>query len=636
MAFGARQFGSRSFGDSTTYAGNFADIVYGSATLAGAATMTATAGTPTNGSASLAGSASLTAAGQLKVEASALLEGRASLSARTPLVITTDPSAQKVQYRVIVVDYQGNRYADLEQVDLSNITWELNGIHTADFTLPLNDPKAVHLKTPEREVQIWRGNRLLTWMVITSMWVEGATIRVQCKGLRWYFSRRFFGKADRTNYVKNGSFEQGLAYWDFFYNVLEPQANLTHSNYTASISTAKTVVGSKSLKITDQNATPQFGISATQVFIMTVDDAIDPEGTIWTLAVWVYVEDFQSSDRRAGVTIQRSSTTQTVTITRPGGTPTVYPKVISATRIPIDEDTPKGVWTRMEIEMTQPFRNDQPEFVLVRITSPKGIIYIDEVTLTAAEKTSFYDKDQALIVKGIVDHCQDTNYGKSSLNMQTNTPLTGIIRTREYWHSEHQVCADALNEFHSLYQGVDSEITVTPTTRTYTTYYPRKGIHRPDTVLEHGKNIAAYSVEYSGEETANSVVVLGDGEGSDREEGGAIDNTSLGGLILEKVYNATPGSHIKTLDQQAQRGVERFKKPVVIPQITTYDNRGDLLETLQVGDVVPVRIQQKINVDGEWVDGFVQINEDYRIMAISLDPKADQILFTINPAATSF
>lgn len=630
MTLGARPIGTRTIGDGTGRSLGPAPV-NGSATLAGSATISATPSVSATGSALLAGTATIFPNGIVLVNGRAVLSGRAQLIASAPFVQSWDPTKQSAQYRLRIVDLSGDGYTEFENAVIGDVVWELNGIGSCTFTVPVLDDKSVHIKVPEREVQVWRGNQLLWWGVMVRATANNATIEVQCVGLKWYLTRRFFGKVDRTNHLQNPSFENGAAHWDINYlTYSEPVANVTHTNFLWEIRGDKVVTGSRSLYL-KQTGTIKYGFKVSQGFEFTVDDEIDPEGTEWTFAVWIYIvgsEWVAANEAGRGMSITRYSTVEFDTVIPDGGgTPQQFPKVIEAVNVTIDENTPQDTWVRLEATLRQPFRAGEAEMITCRIVVPNGAIYVDEATFTAAERTAFYDKDQALIINGIIDHAQDPAYFKSSLNFAKNIPLTGIIRTREYWHSEHQVISDALDEFHTLHEGVDTDIVISPTTRTYTSYFPRKGIERADLVLELGRNIETFTTAHDGTETANSLVVLGDGSGSDREEGGAIDADALtDGLILERVFNAIPGSHIKTLDDQAARGLQRMKYPVVIPSVTTYEGSTRLIGVLQTGDVVPVRISH----------GYVQVNDRYRIVSISLDPRTERITYAINPAETSF
>lgn len=649
MVFGARSFGVRGFGDNTgdAGAGSGAPVTNGQAVLAGTATLSATAAAPTNGAAVLAGFATISPTGTVLINGRALLAGRGRFVASAPFLQSWDPAKQSAQYRLRIVDLSGDGYTEFDKAVISDVVWELNGIGSCKFTVPVLDPKATHIKIPEREVQVWRGNQLLWWGVMVRATANNATLEIQCVGLKWYLTRRFFGKVDRTNYLYDPSFEGDTTpppvvagssgVWNMGWrSPIEPYSGRNPAHWLIEYRTDKVVTGSRSLYMEQVSSTqPKYGISASQSFAYEIDASVDPQGTEWTFAVWVYIVGAKWRGVHSGggiddgLTIARYSTTETILIGVEGSSdpPIPFPAPIESVSTPIDENTPQDTWIRLECTLRQPFKAGEPEFIQVSINCPNGAMYADAATFTLSEKTAFYDQDQATIISGVLDHAQDVDYYKSPLNIEKNVPLTGVLRTREYWHSEHQVISDALDEFHTLHEGVDTDIVITPTRRIYTSYFPRKGIERPHLVLELGRNIETFTVNYDGTETSNSIVVLGDGAGSDREEGGAMDANALtDGLILERVFNAIPGSHIKTLDDQAYRGLQRLKSPVIIPSITTYEGSTRLIGVLQTGDVVPVRISH----------GFVQVNAKYRIISISLDPRTERLTYSINPAETSF
>jgi hypothetical protein len=624
MALGTRSLGTRSLGDSAGEVPPAVITVSGSAVLAGDSTFTGTYTPPSAGSVVFAGASTISTSGTVVVHGRALLDGRSKFIATHPFIYTFEPETQKTQYRLRIVDKEGNGYADLDKATIKTIGWELNGIGSVTFSVPTLDPKALFIRVPEREVQVWRGAQLIWWGVMVRAEANDNSVDVQCSSLEWYFTKRFFGKVDRTNHLQNPSFEEGASHWDIDYlTYAEPTANINYSNFVWSIVDEPVVLGGKALRL-QQTGTIKYGFKVSQGFLFTQDPAIDPEGTQWTFAIWVYIpsDDWVAANEQSrGISVTRYSTTQSDTVTpEGGGTPRNFPKVVEAVNVSIDDDTPMDTWVRFEAELVVPFKNNEPEQITCRVVCPNGTIYLDAASFTAAEKLGAYSEDQTSIISRIIEHAQDPDYGKSDLNINYNLPPTGIKRTREYWHSEHQIIGDALDEFSTLENGVDLEVVVGPNHRIYTSYFPRKGIYRPDIVLEHGRNIEDFTVYYDGIDTANSIVVLGDGEGSDREEGGAMDATALeGGLILEKVYNATPGSHIQTLDDQAARGLERFKSPFVVPNITTHEHAGRLIGVLGTGDIVSVRINY----------GFVQVNDLHRIHGITLDPNTERLTYSI-------
>lgn len=93
-------------------------------------------------------------------------------------------------------------------------------------------------------------------------------------------------------------------------------------------------------------------------------------------------------------------------------------------------------------------------------------------------------------------------------------------------------------------------------------------------------------------------------------------------MVLEKVYTSTPGSALSSLNAQAQRGLRRYRKPIVVP--TLYMNTlytDELLERVRVGDVVTVKVQR----------GSLLIDGLYRITKQTLNPNTEQIEYTVTP-----
>lgn len=630
-------------GDSNAPAFTFSEAseVFGSAALAGTATMTPGGGLAAHGTASLAGTATTTGVGILKQTGNPVtFAGQAYLSASPTLLRTkvgrepwedesdTPQFQQLRQYRVRIVDYEGTGYADLENATVTGVNEELNGMGGFTFTMPTVDDKAHHVKMVEREAQVWRGDQLIAWGVITRVQADQDVMNVQVAGLRWYFTRRVFGKVDRDNHFKNGSFEHGLNHWEFDYSTIESEA--TMSGVTVEVIKNQGQGGTRVLKMTQpSDAAPIHAFSARQKILHTITEDMDPDGNQWTAVVWVKIDkDTYRGPHIDGTTVnlQRFSTTETIEICREdGGGCAMYPKLIESIAVPIDFETPKNTWTRVELSLVEDFEVGVTEYIQVMVDCPRGEIMVDEVALVMDEKSAFIDVDQSRIVKGIVEHAQDIDYGKSDLNIDTSCPLTGVNRTRRYFHAEHQIIAEALDEFPTLWDGIDTHMEITPDKRTFTTYYKRKGSRRGNHVLEMGRNIETFSVAYDGEQIANSIYILGDGEGADREEGGARSGqdgepVTLGGLILEKAYNARPNTKVRTLDAQALMGLKRYQEPVVIPSVTTYEGAGRLIGVLNVGDTVPLRI--------DW--GYIQVNDDYRIIAWHLDPETERITYTLN------
>lgn len=339
-----------------------------------------------------------------------------------------------------------------------------------------------------------------------------------------------------------------------------------------------------------------------------------------TFRGWCYVEAFDGpAVHNWGLVLERQHPT---TLSKnPKYSARGFHKVLARVAVPITKKTPVGKWIRMDASLKVPA--DGRTYVLeARMFCPSGLVYWDECDLFTDDGLRFEDEEESVIIQTLVEHAQDPDMGKPSLNIGTNCRLTGVRRTRTYLYSEREVILDLLDEFPTLMGGNEWSIETTPDTRTFTTYYPRKGADK-DYPLVLGSNITGFSVDVDAEQTADQVIIQAyEYQGATREEVVVSDPTLLDGLVLEKAYQSTPGAAMATLYAQAYRGIERYRKPVVIPDIVSHPKHlSSILANVQVGDRVPVDVRQG------WFQGYGQ----YRITQMSLDPSTDQITFTVEP-----
>lgn len=561
---------------------------------------------------SFLGEASLEAGGAVEVAWASI-----SFEARGTLALTMVPRGKKK--RAVVVDAFGTPYGELENAKIGAITFELNDAgEEFSAVIPIDDPKAeLVLSEWMRELQVWRGDQLLAWGPMMRPAADKKWLAITARGAAWHLTRRHIGKAERTNYVENGDFEDGLAHWSFISSIYQRTYDLPGAQPTPpihSIEKFPTVTGKRSLKMENYVAgTDSF---AAQFFDWTVDENLSPDGDRWTLKGYVYVERFDApaTEGGRGLYLERFSTTE------PHPDPLVLAidpnakKSIEHVFVPIDEETPVGVWHRMEIGLETPPKAGEPETVNVRLYAPDGVCYWDAVTLTLEERLAFFGKDQTSeIAAGIVAHLQSAAYDKSDANISTDCTPSGILRDRVYVHSEHPNGFDALDEFTELSNGFDFAVRYTPTERIFTTYSPERGTHRPKYALELGKNLADFAWSLDGEAASSAIVVLGQGDGSDREEGFAIDPTAFaGGLTLEQVFAAPPETPIDSLDNLAAERLTLSREPEVLALKTLPPKPGqpDPIGVLWPGDTIPVRIRR----------GAFLLEAIYRIARLTITP----------------
>jgi hypothetical protein len=405
----------------------------------------------------------------------------------------------------------------------------LNKAASMRFGLHNLNPKLAEVKAIEREVQVWRNGSLVAgdgWLVpITpEATIDGETdvTEFECRGLQWHLDRRHIGDADRRDYLDGkGDFETVA---DF--------AAWTVSGTTATRDNAHPANGDWAAKLVQASA-------GTDTYITRSVTITAPAVGAWmTVAAWFFAEVAgwvgEAAGRR-GLMIAR----------KVAGTIVEFDFAELNNGEP--GEVPLGEPQRRKVGIQIP--PNATEDIEIRLYSPGGTIWWDAVVLVAMDSLSFPDTDQATIGDAIVAHLQDAAYGKSDLLIGRDAPATGKKRTIHYQHAEHAPGGRALADFAELDDGYDSSIVIDPDSRTWTVHYPRKGTARPP--LAWSELVRARLVSVEGDEAASSVVVQGDGDGPDREEGAAIDAAAFGGVTLEMVMSAEPGTTIDRLDSKA-------------------------------------------------------------------------------------
>lgn len=487
--------------------------------------------------------------------------------------------------RVLVVSPTGYVYGDLANA-VPVVSWELNGPGGADISLAPGDSQAP-LLIGGREVQVWNNGNLIFWGPLVRGQATMESLTWQCAGLLWYFSRRYFGQADRVNLLSDGDFELDAVGWDLG----------ATGEVVSALDPAPVVSGEHSVYVDGSSY-------VSQVYTHSISH---PLGDLLTLAAWVYIPSADyvgPNDLAQGLYVERRTS---------GG------DFITATWEPINDETPKDTWLRFEIELPYVQDGDQVE---VRLYAPDGVAYWDLAVLTAMESLSFFDTDVHVIAGSIVLYAQDRYStfasGKSDLNIDVElTDLLGLKRSRTYQFAEHRQILDALTEFTETGDFDMDVIIVDETTRRFVTY-AEKGEERA-TTLSMGTNLSSFSWSWDGEAAANSLVVIGPGDGPDREEGAAVDTAFLGGLTLEAISTAPDGATVGELDARAAEELKLYRRPEIL-EVTTRPGVG-LVGVLQVGDWMPVDI--------DW--GGVTIDGDWRIVRMTLDVLADTLSLTLNP-----
>lgn len=341
-----------------------------------------------------------------------------------------------------------------------------------------------------------------------------------------------------------------------------------------------------------------------------------------TLSGWVYLEDASGyAAHQWGVVFERQSFRSQHR--NQAWADAGYKRVLGRKVFSFSKATPTGKWINVSLTLPVP-PTGKKNYLVARLFPPDGTAYFDDFWLTLDEGLHYTDVEQADIMRDLIDHAQDETAGKSDLNITYDIADTGILRTREYLFSDRTVIYELLAEFSSFGDGMEWRIITTPDSRILTTGYPRIG-QDTDVVLSTDSNIAEYTVDVDATAVSTTVVVLHpEGEGSGRDERSVMDSSLTGGLVLEKVYEGTPGGSLSSLQKQAERGLARYSRPVVIPNVTMNPNAtSELLGKVSPGDRVTTLIEDNL--------ADVETAGRYRITGFSLDVKNDQLSFDLYP-----
>lgn len=662
--------------------------------------------------------------------------------------LQSDPTTGKVAYRVLLVDMDGTAIAELENASISNIVWAQNGEYdSADFSLPITDPKIAHIVCPKTEVQFWRGKQMIFWGLCYKSRTNSGDYSVQVVSLDWYFSRRVVGEVPKRNYIKNSTFEGNWNGWNDAYHrwskpAEAPIVSLSKGNaivgnyalrlrasgqmdeftysaddmftawnnavlsatgnavcaYAANFSPTKildvTVYhDSKTLSVQQANAltqqradviaakirsynpkvlvtsnarggqSPYIGSNKTAAgraqnrraefsalkllsntkkkpgqLVVTEAKVTNPVSygrpVEFVLRTWIYVEKFLAPPgNNCGIELLVIDPRKPYAKKKYARPPYNWKLVTQRLKYPITADTPVGKWVRTELRCKIP-NDGLPYKIHARLYAIVGSVLYDDIALYADGSIRCSRWAQRGIMAELVRHAQDTTIGKSDLNIGFTTvgSSNDTVRDREYRWSERENILELLNEFPTLADGAEWSIETTPTTRKLVCYPYKtqpygqlggRGKQWNPYSLRLGDNLTSVEIDEDGSDVGTVIIVRKDGgQGIAREEGTARDTSQMGGLVLEKVYDSTPQSSNSSLYPQAQRGLERYKKPVRIPSVTTDPKKcSEILENVSIGDRLLVLA----------TDGGNEYEGKTRVQSMSLDPSTDVITFTLTP-----
>lgn len=284
---------------------------------------------------------------------------------------------------------------------------------------------------------------------------------------------------------------------------------------------------------------------------------------------------------------------------------------------PVNDETPKDTWVRMEVRFRIPAGTVRT--AEVRLYTPQGEAFWDQISLTVNEALWFNNADQIDMFKALVRHAQDETMGHQDLSIKVEGPKSGILRDRKWYFHERRNVLEILREFATLHEGFEWSLRPRANGgRAMVAHYPRKGREHVDLVLTED-NTVDLGFEENGEHMAHVVIVQAEGETSARDEAHAARWKN--GPRLESVYSATPGSAVSSLKEQAHRGVDRHSTPTVLPTLRVSVKTIGGLRVIQTGDILPIRLHRT------WKNWSGRV----RVVSTSWSPDGGYIDLTVAP-----
>lgn len=542
--------------------------------------------------------------------------------------VELSPVVASIGYRrrVLVVKKNGRVLVELENATATGIKHEIGSHDECTVTLPITDRKLARvLDKKVREVQVWRGNRLEVWGPVGRPQVDANFVSLPVKGASWYFDRRFVGSSQIVNHVTNPDFT-ALANWRqlqsaYFLDYMP----IGYGAVGVVTSPSRPGAHAAQMTIVYDFYHPGYGqVTIVQDHPVTTTAA----GMTATLTCWMYVPsaDFLSygPDNQRGLTLARMPTdyrtnnffTRTGGVNSWGGARGYYTDFLDVQVAAFTADDPFDTWIKKAVSIDLP--PNVSETVTIGLGGIEGKTYWSKPRLTYNDGLEFVDVEQGAIIAGLVEHAQDPAFGKSDDNIDTSWTPAGVRRSLVAPFAEHANVWSTIQNYTTQDNGVDISMRYSTHKRTVVVSYPQLGNWQPKMVLATGRNVADFTWTWDGEAAANTEIMLGAGNATDREEAGATDTSSYAeGTVLEAVQTATPETDDDDLIHLAEGHLLYDVDPEVL-QVTT-DAGAGLVDRLMLGDSMPVNL----------VKGLFRVLGNYRCVSLTINDD-DSLDLTLN------
>lgn len=204
--------------------------------------------------------------------------------------------------------------------------------------------------------------------------------------------------------------------------------------------------------------------------------------------------------------------------------------------------------------------------------------------------TIFTGADQLLIARTLVTNAQSAAGG--NINVTVGTETCGVTRDRTYNSFDVKFVSEAVEQLAAVDAGFDFMIDVAyvagAPTFTFRPSYPRRGRDATSSqlVFESGRNITEYTYPEDATAQANSVTLLGAGDGNTMLVSLQADTSNIdaGWPLLEASFAYKDILNQSILDAWAVSTVAARSNPVVVPTFTMLANVDPVIGSWIVGD----------------------------------------------------
>lgn len=478
-------------------------------------------------------------------------------------------------------------------------SWVLNGVGSHGVTLSayadaldyLVDPSTVRddsgrLRLVGRELQHWRDG-VLIWQgpFVTANVSLSGTVKLGALDLGYYVTRKFMGAAERKDRL------QGIGSMD--------RAGLPGWTQTGScVKTRSTTI--KARGIGSAQLTGNGAISASFIHEALHQGS---DETLHLTAVVAVPSGTPVGTGLAGLTIRNYA----------GG------PVVDESIVVVDEDTNIGGWTRIDTTARVPIGASRHVTVTLISLGSHGDTYFDDVRALHNDTTGIASPGADLSTHGvaIINHLQGGRGQGVGFKLRpmvvTNSGTVEVLGVR---HLEHTQGSDLLQALVDRDDGIDWWIEPDGIRgpRAFC-FAHRRGVDH-DNLTFHDRVVTSGGWSHDESELSSKVVVIGDGDGVDRPEGGYWDTSRTAGLTLDYLHRPPNSTRLSALDPMARQVWAQKSQPQEVPGPLTIPDSW--LPDIVPGDTFPT----------ELAVGKVRTNARIRVATITLDDEAGQLVLT--------